>query len=206
MQELRSTEILDKEIQSDARKKAEKILKKADADSAELISSVDMVVEKAKKEKQDFYNKKLTVLKNDQEASIPLEKQRLEVSFIQNELIKNINAYISNLSEEQIFEMVSRNCSVKIDRKVNAFIYGFELESAKKMLAKFVGSNLNKCEKTEFGKISLEDDCGLEKNMGIILESEDKTFRLRLSLSEVISRLLNTNRAELTAALFGGQL
>ena len=32
MQELRSTEILDKEIQTDARKKADKLLKKADAD------------------------------------------------------------------------------------------------------------------------------------------------------------------------------
>ena len=37
MQELRSTDILDKEIQADARKKAERMLAKADLDCEKLI-------------------------------------------------------------------------------------------------------------------------------------------------------------------------
>ena len=52
----------------------------------------------------------------------------------------------------------------------------------------------------------LEDDLGLAKPQGIILESEDKNFRCRLTLSEVIEKLLDTNRSELSDTLFGGQI
>ena len=39
MEELRSTEVLDKEIRADARKKAEKILDKADVDCRYIIGT-----------------------------------------------------------------------------------------------------------------------------------------------------------------------
>lgn len=206
MQELRSTEILDKEIQTEARKKAEKILAKADKDAADLLASVDEAIGKAKSEKLDFYNKKIELLREDQDASIPLEKQRFEVSFIQQQLINKINAYLLTLNENQIFDIVSKDCSFNFENKVKAYIYGFDFEKTKSAVSKKLGSRLTECEKTEFGKLVIEDDCGLDRPMGIIIESEDKSFRLRLSLSEVISRLLNSNRAELTEALFGGQL
>ena len=57
MEELRSTEILDREIQSDARKKAENILKKADKSCEEILNSVEKTIEEARKTKEDFYNK-----------------------------------------------------------------------------------------------------------------------------------------------------
>ena len=62
-----------------------------------------------------------------------------------------------------------------------------------------------KCEETKFGKIVLEDDYDLEKPEGILLESEDKSFRVRLTLSEIIGQLLDKNREELSDALFRGQ-
>ena len=62
MEEFRSTEILDKEIQADARKKAEKILAKADVDCALLLEEVSGRIEKAKKELEDKYSLKITAL------------------------------------------------------------------------------------------------------------------------------------------------
>ena len=59
MEELRSTEILDREIQSDARKKAENILKKADKSCEEILNSVEKTIEEARKTKEDFYNKRI---------------------------------------------------------------------------------------------------------------------------------------------------
>ena len=44
MQELRSTDILDKEIQADARKKAERMLEKADRDCQQLLASFHLVL------------------------------------------------------------------------------------------------------------------------------------------------------------------
>lgn len=206
MQELRSTDILDKEIQSDARKKAEKILKKADSDCAELLASVNVNINNAKAEKEEFFNKKLEAYEKDQKASIPLEKQRFEVSFIQSAILSKINKYISGLSEDRCIEVAAKTFDFNTDKKLNAYVYGFKLDDAKKFLSKKLGKNLLDCQETIFRKMALEEEYGLEMPKGIILESDDKTFRCRLTLSEVIGQLLDKNRAELSEALFGGNL
>ena len=51
MEELRSTEILDKEIEADARKKAAKIVAKAESEAKSIIEGVDDRVKKAVEEK-----------------------------------------------------------------------------------------------------------------------------------------------------------
>lgn len=204
MQELRSTEILDKEIQSDARKKAEKILAQADFDCKEILSSVDINIEKAKSEKKDFYNKKIAAYKSNKNASIPLEKERFQIAYISQSLKENLNKYFINLPEEKRFELVLKNFdfNLQTDKKMNAYVYGFDLKKTEDFLSKKLGSKFNKCEKTDFGKIIFENDFGLEKPEGIILETEDKSFRARLTLSEIVENLLDKNRAELTQALF----
>ncbi len=206
MQELRSTDILDKEIQADARKKAERILQKADVDCSNILESVEMDVEKAAENKKEFFRKKLEAFENDKKASIPLEKQRFAVSFIQNSISENINKYLDGLSEEKRIELVTKNFDFKTELKFNAFVYGFSTDAVKKFLSKKLGNQLLSCTQTIFGAKALEDDDGLSNPQGIILESEDKAFRCRLTLSEVVERLMDSNRAELSDALFGGKL
>ena len=91
MQELRSTDILDKEIQADARKKAGRMLEKADAECAALIESVDSDIEKAVKDKQEFFARRLEAFEKDRMAAVPLEKERFVVSFIQKSITDNIS-------------------------------------------------------------------------------------------------------------------
>ena len=55
MEELRSAEILDKEIQDDARKKAEKILRNADSQCDQIMAQVESRLEEAKKEKEIYF-------------------------------------------------------------------------------------------------------------------------------------------------------
>lgn len=203
MQELRSTEILDKEIQADARRKVENILKNAEEECSKLEKSVDERLATAKKEKEVFYQKKLEKYKNDLNATVPLEKQRFEVSFVQDAIVSAINEYLAGLSEEKRLQLVLQNLTISIDKNMNAYVYGFNLENAKKALENKIGSNLVSCEKTDFGKMVTEEDIGLSHNEGIILESEDRTLRCRLTLVEVFQRILDKNRAELCAALFG---
>ena len=74
------------------------------------------------------------------------------------------------------------------------------------LLRIFFGKLLDKCEKTEFGKTAYEKDFGFENPQGIILETEDKAFRVRLTFSEVFEQILDKNREELTSTLFGGDL
>lgn len=206
MQELRSTDILDKEIQADARKKAERMLAKADRECELLIASVAADIEKAAEEKKEFFSHKLEAFEKDRMAVVPLEKERFKVSFIQNAVIQNINKYLEGLSEEKRLSLVARNFDFKTELSLNAYVYGFSVAAAKKFLSDKLGKKLLSVSETKFGASVLEDDIGLAQPQGIILESEDKTFRCRLTLSEVIEKLLDTNRAELSDTLFGGDL
>lgn len=208
MEEFRSTEILDKEIQADARKKAEKILAKADVDCALLLEEVSGRIEKAKKELEDKYSLKIAAFEKDLSATLPLEKERFLVSFIQSSIEKAINAYLAKLSDEEKIDLVLKK-SVKIEdvlksKKLNALYYGFQESLVKKTVGKKF--NLISVKKTEFNKMIIENDLGITDRKGIILESEDKAIRVRMTLSEVISQIQDKYRAELYSALFGERL
>ena len=206
MQELRSTDILDKEIQADARKKAERMLQKTDRDCEALLASVEADIQKAADDKKAFFDNKLNSFETDRKAVVPLEKERFKVSFIQDAVIKNINKYLEELSEEKRLELVSRDFDFNTDKKLNAYVYGFSGDSAKKFLSKKLSSKLLSCTETKFGAAVYEEDLGLAKPEGIILESDDKNFRWRLTINEVIEKLLDKNKAELSTTLFGGDL
>lgn len=206
MQELRSTQIVDNEIQVEARKKAEKILKKSEAEAIEILTSVDKAIERTENEKKDFYEKKFNAFKRDLEASVPLENERFKISFIQNQLTENINDYFSKMKDVQILEVVSKSCSFKVSQNVKTFVYGFDLSAAEKFLSQKLGKNLISCEKTEFGKRIIEDDCGLTNLKGVILEAEDNSFRIRLTLSQIVSNLMDKEREKMAEILFGGSL
>ena len=205
MQELRSTEILDNEIRSEARRKAEALLKRADEECAQILAGVDKRIEEAKIEKQDFYAKKLAAFEKDIEASLPLEKQRLSLSFVQDQLVKALNKYLAALSQEERMQLVLKTCRTSLlkNREFNVFVYGFDLDKAEKEVRKLPGIKILSFSKTEFGRIIIEEDSGLEKNEGIILESPDKALRCRLTLSQLFTDIMDKYRAQLNDALFG---
>ena len=213
MQELRSTEILDKEILNDAVKKAERIKKQTDEDISQVIASVDDDVAKAQKDKEAYYADKLDSFVKDKKAAAPLEKQRMKVSFFQASMTKEIDKYLSSLSEKKRLELVLSQIPSEIIKKntedsakLTAYIYGFDFTAAKNILAKEYKGIISSYEKTDFGKLVPEESYSLSKKnlKGIILESEDKNYRYRFTISEVLGKVLDKNRAELVQALFGG--
>ena len=208
MQELRSTDILDKEIEADARRKAEAILKRADEECESIMASVQKRIENARLEKDEFYSKKLAALDRDLTASGPLEKQRFKVSFIQQELMKAINSYLAKLSQEERLKLVTGRFDFSIcsDRKLNAYVYGFDCSAAEALLKQKLNAKLVSCTKTEFGKIVMEDEIGLDNYEGIILEAQDKSIRCRLTLVQIIGEIIDKYRQELSQELFGGTL
>ena len=206
MQELRSTEILDNEIRAEARRKAENVLKRADEECAQILAGVDERIQNSCNEKHEFYAKKLAAFDKDIAASVPLEKQRMGVSFVQSELVKAVNKYLDSLGSQKRLKLVLQSCDPKVfeGREFDAFVYGFDVESAQKMLLSVLGVKSVSCNKTEFGKIIIEDDIGLEIKEGIILQTKDNAVRCRLTLSEVFNRVMDKYRAQLAQALFDG--
>lgn len=210
MQELRSTEILEKEIQEDVKQKILEIQQNCDIQCKEILDSVQIKIAEAEKEKTEFLNKKIEVYRKNKNASLPLEKKRYEVSYIQNLILENINEFLQNLTEEKRIQLVlkkleeNQTAELIKENKFIAFVYGFNFEKAEAELKKMLGKNLLKTEKTEFGKLILEDD-NIQLKQGVILESEDKKLRFRLTISEIVAHLLDKNRAELTNTLLGMQ-
>ena len=208
MEELRSAEILDKEIQDDARKKAEKILRNADSQGDQILAQVESRLEEAKKEKEIYFNQKADQVKKDLDSSMPLEKSRFLVSYISSSIAKGINEYLKTLSSEKRFELavslLNQFSNIVSDRTFDAAVYGFDPAYVKSTLSSKV--KINSCSSVEFAKSGSEAVDGIEIHEGVILLSEDKSVKIRLTLEEVITELIDKYRKELAVTLFGGRL
>ena len=208
MEELRSTEVLDKEIETDARKKAERILAKADSDGKALVADVSHRIEKFTEEKTAEYQKKTESYQADRDAVVPLEKERFLVSFIESAIVKAIDSYLEALGEEKRIALAVRRWNaykaVVASQKVNALVFGFDAARAEAALKK-AGVPLVSCTSVAYEKSGDEGIDGLTFKEGIILETEDKMIRCRLTLSQIVGELETEHRAELAKALFGGR-
>ena len=208
MEELRSTEVLDKEIETDARKKAERILAKADSDGKALVADVARRVETLKEEKTAEYQKKTESYQADRDAVVPLEKERFLVSFMESAIVKAIDSYLEALGEEKRIALAVRRWNaykaVVASQKVNALVFGFDAARAEAALKK-AGVPLVSCTSVAYEKSGDEGIDGLTFKEGIILETEDTMIRCRLTLSQIVGELETEHRAELAKALFGGR-
>ena len=204
MEELRSTDILDKEILLDAEKKAVRLRERAETESKKILEQVESRVEEELQTAKDVLAKKLSNFERDLNASVSLEKERFLVSFVQDTILKKVNEYSDSLSEEKKLSLcINRAKKIDLkDRKFNAFVYGFDLNKAENELKKILGTALIKVEKTEFNKI-LYEDFSLDKNEGIILISENEDLKSRLTLSQIFGEVIDKYRDELATSLFG---
>ena len=210
MEELRSTDILDKEIQDDARKKAEKILKNADAQGQQILADVETRLESAKKDRESYYSQKAAQFKKDLDSSLPLEKSRFLVSYISSSVASAINDYLKTISQEKriqlVLTMLNRFESLTDGKSFEAVVYGFNLDLAKNELNKNNKLHISSFLATEFAKTGEVAVDGIEIHEGIILVSDDKVVKIRLTLEELFSELIDKYRNELAVTLFGGRL
>ena len=210
MEELRSTDILDKEIRDDARKKAEKILKNADAQGQQILADVETRLESAKKDRESYYSQKAAQFKKDLDSSLPLEKSRFLVSYISSSVASAINDYLKTISQEKriqlVLTMLDRFESLTDGKSFEAAVYGFNLDLAKNELNKNNKLHISSFLATEFAKTGEVAVDGIEIHEGIILVSDDKVVKIRLTLEELFSELIDKYRNELAVTLFGGRL
>lgn len=200
MEELRSTDILDKEIQNDARKKAQAVLDQGKKKAAELLDKVQERLETARAQKEKFYGSKQEKKQKDSDASLPLEKERFLVSFIGSSIDQGIDDYLKSLSSSQRISLVTKLLDGKEgllkDKKFTAKVCGFDKKEAQDAVEKKLGSKLLSCEKVE----------NAQNPEGITLESEDRGVKIRLTIDEIIGAAKDKHYQEMCAALFGGRL
>lgn len=206
MQEIKSTQNIEKQIFDDAQKKAQIILQNADDECKKINDQFNLDFENIKKEKTEFFKNKADDFRSDLFATFALEKQRIELSSVNERLLQKINEYLLSLTSEQRLKIAAGFFDLKkiciTNKKYNAFVYGFDLQNVQEVLSGFKEIAIEKIEKTEFGKKIVEAEIDLAVKEGIILEATDNSQRIRITLSEVINELLENNRQSLYESLF----
>ena len=209
MEELRSTEILDKEIEADARKKAEKVLANATSECEKILASVEDRIKETFEKKSEFYKSKINQLEKNTDASLPLEKERFLVSFYASSVSDAFNEYLSNIGPEKRLELVEKKLSAVqnnvLETRFSVSVYGFSTDSVKKILEKHHVSVISVNEIT-FEKSGEEAAFGNTVHEGLILDSEDRKVRIRLTIDEIVREVKDTYSYKLAATLFGGNL
>lgn len=210
MEELRSTDVLDKEIQSDARKKAERILSNAEADGRKIEAAVSERIAVTTKEKKSAYEERLAVFKRNVEAALPLECERYLVSYEGSSVADAINDYLKALSDDKrislLKKLIDRSKDILSGKTISADFYGIEKATAEKLLKDAFGQNVSSLSEITFEQSGESACAGLNIHEGIIVESNDKLIKCRFSLDQLISELEDTYSYELTSTLFGGRL
>lgn len=209
MEELRSTAVLEKKIEDDARKKAEQILSDADKSCDEIMRQVEDRLSAFKNEKQKYFDGILSQHKKDLDASVALEKSRFVVSFVSSSVAQAINDYLKNLSAEKrisaVLSMLKNFSGLTSEKTFDASVYGFDVNLAKKELQN-AGVKINSCSQIAFEKSGETTIDKIDIHEGIILTSDDESVKIRLTLEELVSELIDRYRNELAVTLFGGRI
>lgn len=207
MEELRSTEILDKEIQEDGRRKVERILKDADAECEKILAEVEDRIKSGRDARKASYDEKLAARRRDSEAAIPLEKQRFLISYEDSAVHDACTAYLAALKPAQKLELIEKlleqKKAVLKDRKYNAQVCGFDISAVRKILEAGLGArSILSCVEADVNCIKAAGGTF----EGCLIESDDRAVKCRLTISEIIDGIADTQREELVTALFAGRL
>jgi len=197
MEELQSTETLDREILEDARKKAQRILKTADETALTQTTEWEKKTAESIDELDKKYGEQRETAAENIMARLPIDKQRAKVEKIENMLNSASEAWYKGLEHGRVLELLSGELTKRLalceefssaSRK-NAFISGFEKKDAEAVLKK-AGVSCDIKEISTAGKYP-----------SITLETGN--VRIIASIQNIIDFLLQEKREELVEALMG---
>ncbi len=210
MEELRSIEALSNEIRNDARQRAANIVSKAEESAKALLDGVEKKVSDALAEVQKASDEKIRLCRMNNEASLPLEKERYLVSFIYDSVVNAMNEYFDSIGEDKRLEiikkLVERSKSILDGKNIKATVIGLDLSKVKKMLNGVFGKSLLSCEKGETYLLEDEAVRGFNYREGILVKTEDGSVSCRLTLDEKVKEILDDNNYEISSTLFKGRL
>jgi hypothetical protein len=106
MEELQSTEVLDKEILEDARKKAQRILKTADETIASAEASWEKKSRKALAGIRQKYAGRGAKTREEIMARLPLDKRRVRSEKVEALLRSAMDGYLHSLSREKLLSLL----------------------------------------------------------------------------------------------------
>ncbi len=199
MEELKSTDVLDKEILEDARKKANRVLRQADETIKANSEAWEKKSHDAVDEVRQKYEDRISRNKTEIMARLPLDKRRIRSEYVENVLQSAIASYLNSLSREKLLSLLEgelklRSSLLPLDNLTVMYRHLTDDETekiVKKVLPKAVWT-----------KAKADPAYTLSGTFPeIVIDSAD--IRITASVDAASMDLLSDRRAELTAALLG---
>jgi len=199
MEELQSTDNLEKEILEDARKKAHKILKAAD-DTIKLKSAEwETKLKASLEELEEKYAKNSKSITEEIMAVLPIDKQRTKAKKIEELLHLAVESWYSRLNRQRVLKFLQTELSKRLascggfseSGGIRASIHNVEQAEAEAILKAVLPGKTCTIEKTQSAAVY----------PSIILENNE--VRIYASVSKAVEFILGEKREELIAALLG---
>ena len=224
MEEIRTTEVLDREILEDARKKAAKILKNTD----DTLGTQDRDWEKKTQDAlgsiRSVYADRTKRETDEILARLPLDKRRLRMERYERVLAQVIKDFLGGLKREEILSIMERELLDRFKAWADAEkaassmseaqvrYSGLSLSETRELLKKVISELGKKSgnfvpDKTKVENWELkEDTSGVDvsadhKFPSVVINTQ--SMKLAASVEDAAGNLLEEKRAELAAALFG---
>ena len=205
MEELRSTEVLDREILEDARKKAFKILKTADDSVQSQAKRWERKTQRAINEIRKSYEKQSEKVRQEIHARGPLDKRRLRSETAEIFMRNAMENFLKGLDRNTLLLILEREMKKRLAECT-------ETEIAAEEEAELICRNLSKEEAEKILRSLLPN---IKLNKWKILEEKNtsvsfpmitiNTLHLRItaSVDYAAKKLLKDKRAELASSLLG---
>ncbi|HON13025.1 MAG: hypothetical protein ACOZCE_09525 [Spirochaetota bacterium] len=206
MEELRSTEALDREILEDARKKADRILKGADQTVRSIEQQWQDKLKADLASLEQVYRQRTQKAEHEIMARLPLDKHRLRSERAERLLQEAASAFSASLPRDRIISILQRALNQMVtaasdsiglldsETVVLVSVKGLLKEEADTILSASMGTLTRK----------YTADCSWsDKVLYPELICDMPNLRLVLSFKTIIDQLLLDKRAELAVALLG---
>ena len=201
MEELHSTEALDREILEDARKKAFKILKNADESLLSSKAAWDRKLEKTREKIRKKYSEKDIQNRKEISARFPMDKQRIRSETIDRFLNKAMEAFLLSLDRPSLLRIMKNELKGR-KTEMGAHCSG-EGELRYRSLSKEECSALVSDFFPETAFTFSEDPLYMAAGSFPALMIDFPRMRVAVSVDRAAQELLMEKRAELAAALLG---
>lgn len=199
MEELQSTEVLDKEILEDARKKAQRILKTADETIASAEASWEKKSRKALTGIQQKYAGRGAKTREEIMARLPLDKRRVRSEKVEALLGSAMDGYLRSLPREKLLSLLEAELAKRAGEALSP-----SFQAAYRGLSE---AELEQILKKIFPRASwtINPDYSFHTLPGalpaIVVDAPD--VRITASVDKLAENMLEDKRAELVTALLG---
>ena len=199
MEELQSTEILDREILEDARKKAWKILKTADDTVLAKTAEWEKKTTADLDELGSNYARQSETAAGEIMTRLPVDKRRAKAEKIENMLRSAVKDWYDGMKRERILDLLKNELAKRLASCDNPA----DLDGIRTVI-----HNLNRGEAETIlravlhnAAFTIEEAPAACIYPEIIVET--KKLRITASMQKTVEFLLQDKRAELAEALFG---